>query len=869
MDRDPVANRGGGQQTAQAEADDGNPGDARLPGQPARGGLDRPGPGPDQVRPIGCPAAVTGTGQVDPEDCVPMLRQEVGPGPAAPVRGNLVPTPWPAHQHGGGRRAPGRGMEHPEDSSGAGFQVDRASQGRSADHEACSGGRITTRPTRLSAVNQPPENDEPGVCGPSRIVRVRPGSTEKASSSGAVAGHVDPDAVGQAPARDREGQAPVGVPAGHPGQPQALLRLGIERPPGREMEGLRQQPGRAGLSEPQALLTGLEAGHDRVLGRRPEAIGPGCVDEVAEDLLDVALDRAVGRHADRHLGAADRHFEVAVQADPEAGLERVRPVVGDMGDDPADALIHEPDRGWGQDPAEVVVGRLRPTEIVDHAPTGTGDQIAQPQDQTAPRRRAGPAPLAVDQLHHLAGDRPGKLQVAVRIAAPEDVGVDSVEHLEVVVAQVIEVPACPGITGYARLPTWVVDERLVGWLRDEPGQRLVIGHVGKGQALGREQDPAGSSVGQWRPVAAHAVVAGNAPVGPHRQVAAERGGRDVDRVDPGSFDHVRNHVVEERDAGEGEVEAQHGDLLLHFAVSADDGQAGPAAHLGQELGDLGLSELAKGLIGERVVHAHVHQVLPDHDPELVAQVVERLPFVGAEAGQAEHVHPGRPDRLDRRPKVTLRRSQAHDVEGCPQCAPSEDRDSVDVDEQAVALDLVLRRGSGREAAEANPASFDRHFGVLTNPQPNLVEHGLAMGVGPPAGHCRDPKLAIGVGAEALGPGFQGNAVPAGWAIELERDRSANGLGQAPKAGMDGQDAVLAVEDRAAARGRRRPRARGARSRPAAMDQPQAVLARSPAPGRGASTGTSAGCCPRQGAFASERAESAARPAAASWPGSGS
>src|SRR6185369_13785365 len=99
---------------------------------------------------------------------------------------------------------------------------------------------------------------------------------------------------------------------------------------------------------------------------------------------------------------------------------------------------------------------------------------------------------------------------------------------------------------------------------------------------------------------------------------------------------------------------------------------------------------------EGIVQAREHQVLPDQDPELVAQLVERDLLVRPEAGQANHVHARGTEALERLAKVHVRRAQAHDVERGPQAPTGEDGNAIDVQGQSVAVDVVVGRRSGRD-----------------------------------------------------------------------------------------------------------------------------------------------------------------------------
>ena len=124
-----------------------------------------------------------------------------------------------------------------------------------------------------------------------------------------------------------------------------------------------------------------------------------------------------GLELERLLAVPDALLEVAVERDPQPGAERLGPVVGDVDDDAAEALVGGPDGDRRERPAQVVVGDLGLAAMVDHAPAGARHEVAEPQDEPAAARRGGAPPLAEDLGHHLAGDRARQLEVAVVVDA--------------------------------------------------------------------------------------------------------------------------------------------------------------------------------------------------------------------------------------------------------------------------------------------------------------------------------------------------------------------------------------------------------------------------------------------------------------------
>ena len=182
-----------------------------------------------------------------------------------------------------------------------------------------------------------------------------------------------------------------------------------------------------------------------------------------------------------------------------------------------------------------------------------------------------------------------------------------------------------------------------------------------------KRTPRGSCVRQRPSIAADAVVVRHATIRAEREIAAERGGRDQHRVEIGVVRCGRQPLAVERLAPERGIEAQHRDLLLDLAVAADHGGARPRGECAEDLGDLTLDERSERVVRERVVQVREQQVLPDEDPQLVAQIVELGRLVEAVPGMRSMFMPAsrtsssadrrsgsmsraRPDRSGSRPR---------------------------------------------------------------------------------------------------------------------------------------------------------------------------------------------------------------------------
>ena len=407
--------------------------------------------------------------------------------------------------------------------------------------------------------------------------------------------------------------------------------------------------------------------------------------------------------------------------------------------DAAEALVGRPDGDRSEDPAQVVVGRLRLAAMVEDAPACTGDQVAQPEDEPASARRGGPPPLAEHLRHHLAADGPRELEVALRIGAPQLDRVEVEELAEVVIAHVVEIPADTGIALDTGLPARVVDDGIS--VREELGERLGVRDVGERQALGRESHSREPGVGQRPEEAADAVVVRDPAVRAERQLAAAWRRGDVDRVDCRVGDEPRDLLAEELAAAERRVEPEHRHLLLDLAVAAEDGEARTAAEP-LELGD----HLRRGggtepLVGEGVVEVREHEVLPDEDSELVAEVVEAVILVARRAGQPEHVHAGGLDPLERRPQVALVGGEGDEVGRHPERAAGENAPTVQMEIEALALDVVAGCRSRRELAEPHPAGLDADRPAdVVDKELDCVQVRGSVRMRPPARHVGHREL---------------------------------------------------------------------------------------------------------------------------------
>ena len=143
------------------------------------------------------------------------------------------------------------------------------------------------------------------------------------------------------------------------------------------------------------------------------------------------------------------------------------------------------------------------------------------------------------------------------------------------------------------------------------------------------------------PVAADAVVVGDASRRTERQGAAARRRGHVDRVGAARLARSPGRSSPKSSPRpRSPVEPEHRRLLLHLAVAAEHREARPSGDRRRAArAPRPRPSAAELLVVDRVVQVGEHEVLPDEDPELVAEVVEVGRLVGAGAGDADHVHP--------------------------------------------------------------------------------------------------------------------------------------------------------------------------------------------------------------------------------------
>lgn len=176
--------------------------------------------------------------------------------------------------------------------------------------------------------------------------------------------------------------------------------------------------------------------------------------------------------------------------------------------------------------------------------------------------------------------------------------------------------------------------------------------------------------------------------------------------------------------------------------------AQPPDLLGDLLADVG----EEGRVAERIDAAGEHEVLPDQDPQPVAQVVEGLDLVVAAAPDADHVVVGGRRRAQESLQLGGRDAPGEGVGRDPVAALREDGDAVDDEGERLAPDVGFAPQLERPEADLERPGLER---PLTVDQLDLdpIERLPAQAVRPPQLGLGDVdrRLATGPPLSATGP----------------------------------------------------------------------------------------------------------------------
>ena len=146
-----------------------------------------------------------------------------------------------------------------------------------------------------------------------------------------------------------------------------------------------------------------------------------------------------------------------------------------------------------------------------------------------------------------------------------------------------------------------------------------------------------------------------------------------------------------------------------------------------------------------IERAGIHEILPDHEAQFVAEVVKCLVLVDAAAPDAHHVHVGIGGGLERRLVVLALQSVGEDMIRNPVGPLGED--GTTVDQKSKTRAELIRRLVERDRAQADAAlPAVEHAAVSQEFQLHLVERLIPMTVRPPEFGRRNLRLkAAGFG----------------------------------------------------------------------------------------------------------------------------
>ena len=132
------------------------------------------------------------------------------------------------------------------------------------------------------------------------------------------------------------------------------------------------------------------------------------------------------------------------------------------------------------------------------------------------------APFVENMREDATRHHSGQMSVALDILAPEDRGIDAEEQLQVMIADVLEVPSGAAVAGYASLPRGMMGGGYAA-ARCQALEIAVFGNVREAQALRGELHRRMLGVPEWAAVRTDPVVVTDALRYVERQRAARRG----------------------------------------------------------------------------------------------------------------------------------------------------------------------------------------------------------------------------------------------------------------------------------------------------------------------------------------------------------
>ena len=175
-------------------------------------------------------------------------------------------------------------------------------------------------------------------------------------------------------------------------------------------------------------------------------------------------------------------------------------------------------------------------------------------------------------------------------------------------------------------------------------------------------------------------------------------------------------------------EAEHRRLLVGLAAAADHGDGRTGLERLQDLRRLEHGRRCERLVVPGIVHAGEHEVLPDEDAQLVAEIVKTIGLVGKRAADANHVHPGFAQLCEGRAIRGRMGGEGCEVQWRPAGTSAEHRNAIDDEAEALAIGVT----SDVDGAEPHAAEIDGFRIVAGQNESRVVERLCPMRMRPPA-----------------------------------------------------------------------------------------------------------------------------------------
>ena len=190
-----------------------------------------------------------------------------------------------------------------------------------------------------------------------------------------------------------------------------------------------------------------------------------------------------------------------------------------------------------------------------------------------------------------------------------------------------------------------------------------------------------------------------------REQAARRCRSHPRRVRHERSDEGRQHVFKEWILPALGGQSKHRSLLLDFAAAAEHGDRRPSLDTPKQLTRLVCHRMQERLVRRRVVHVGEHEVLPDENAELIAEIVEGVGLVDHRPADAQHVHAGVSQAFERDAIVVGASIEPSQIERSPAGAATEHREAVHDEAETLAIGVTI--DFKRPEADASEIEADR------------------------------------------------------------------------------------------------------------------------------------------------------------------